>query len=39
MEGTFTISKIAEIFPMESLTVEGLETAINKLRSRQAVQL
>lgn len=39
MEGTFTISKIAEIFPMESLTVEGLETAINKLRSRQAVQV
>ncbi|MEN6328526.1 MAG: VWA domain-containing protein [Syntrophomonas sp.] len=39
MEGVFTINKIAEVFPMESLTVEGLETAINKLRSRQAVKI
>jgi uncharacterized protein with von Willebrand factor type A (vWA) domain len=39
MEGVSTIRKIAEVFPMESLTVEGLETAITKLRSRQAVKI
>ncbi|MDD3023324.1 MAG: VWA domain-containing protein [Syntrophomonadaceae bacterium] len=39
MEGIFTIKKIAEVFPMESLTVEGLDTAIKKLRSRQAVRI
>ncbi|MEN6349951.1 MAG: VWA domain-containing protein [Syntrophomonas sp.] len=39
MEGAFTIRKIAEVFPMENLTVEGLETAISKLRSRQAVRI
>ena len=39
MEGVFTIKKIAEVFPMESLTVEGLDTAIKKLRSRQAVRI
>lgn len=37
VDGAFTIRKIAEIFPMEPLTVDGLEKAITALRSRQAV--
>jgi len=37
MDGAFTIKRISEIFPMEELTVDGLENAINKLKSRQAV--
>lgn len=36
-EGYFTISKIGQVFPMEELTVEGLEKSINLLKSRQAV--
>ncbi|MGS0765560.1 vWA domain-containing protein [Syntrophomonas curvata] len=36
MDGAFTIRKIAEIFPMEPLTVDGLEKAITALRSKQA---
>ncbi|HZK43704.1 MAG TPA: VWA domain-containing protein [Syntrophomonadaceae bacterium] len=35
-DGFFTISRIAEIFPMEELTVDGLDTAVKKLRSRSA---
>lgn len=35
-DGRFTLKKIAEIFPMEELTVDGLQNAINKLRSRYA---
>ncbi|MGI5879099.1 MAG: vWA domain-containing protein [Syntrophomonadaceae bacterium] len=38
MDGAFTIRKIGEIFPMDELTVDGLERSINKLRSRKAVQ-
>jgi hypothetical protein len=37
MNGAFTIKKIADIFPMEELTVDGLQNAINKLTSRQVV--
>lgn len=36
-DGYFTIRKISEIFPMEELTVDGLDKAIRKLRSRSAV--
>jgi hypothetical protein len=36
-DGAFTIRKIAEIFPMEPLTVDGLEKAVIALRSKQAV--
>lgn len=36
MDGAFTIKKISEVFPMEELTVDGLENATNKLKSRQA---
>ena len=35
-EGAFTIKKIGEIFPMNELTVEGLERVIGKLKTRQA---
>jgi uncharacterized protein with von Willebrand factor type A (vWA) domain len=35
MDGFFTIKKIAEIFPMEELTVDGLDRAIKSLKSRQ----
>ncbi|HWP97989.1 MAG TPA: VWA domain-containing protein [Syntrophomonadaceae bacterium] len=35
-EGFYTIQRIAQVFPMEELTVEGLERAINQLRSRHA---
>ena len=38
-EGAYTIGQIRTVFPMEELTVEGLEAAIKKLRSRQAVGL
>ncbi|QGU00857.1 hypothetical protein SYNTR_2263 [Candidatus Syntrophocurvum alkaliphilum] len=33
-DGAYTIKHIKQIFPMEELTVDGLETAINKLKSR-----
>ena len=36
-DGAYTIKKISEIFPMEELTVEGLDKAVKKLRSRSAV--
>lgn len=35
VEGSFTIKKISEIFPMQELTIDGLEKAISALRSRQ----
>ncbi len=38
-EGAYTIAQIRQVFPMEELTVEGLESAIKKLRSRQTVGL
>ncbi len=38
VEGAYTIKRISEIFPMEELTVDGLERAILALRSRQAAQ-
>lgn len=38
-EGAFTIKKIGEIFPMDELTIEGLERVIGKLKTRQAVGL
>lgn len=34
MEGAFTIGAIRKVFPMEELTVEGLERSIRKLKSR-----
>lgn len=37
MDGAYTIKRIAEVFPMEELTIDGLEKAIYSLRSRQAV--
>lgn len=37
MDGAYTIRKIRQIFPMEELTVDGLEMGIKKLKSRQAV--
>ena len=37
VEGAFTIRTIGQVFPMEELTVEGLERAIAKLKSRSAV--
>lgn len=37
-DGAWTIRRIGEVFPMEELTVDGLEQAINRLRSRKAVQ-
>lgn len=33
-EGAYTIKAIAEIFPMDELTVEGLERSIGRLKSR-----
>jgi len=39
MDGAFTIKRISQIFPMEELTVEGLENAIKKLKSKQAVKV
>ncbi len=37
MDGSYTINKIAEIFPMEELTVDGLDRAIRSLKSRKAI--
>ncbi|CFX85467.1 Uncharacterised protein family CoxE-like [Syntrophomonas zehnderi OL-4] len=37
MEGNFTIRTIGGVFPMEELTVEGLERAIRKLKTKQSV--
>ncbi|KUG03238.1 hypothetical protein ASZ90_019337 [hydrocarbon metagenome] len=37
MDGSYTIKKIAEVFPMEELTVDGLERAIKRLKTRQAI--
>lgn len=37
MDGAYTIKAISEIFPMDELTVEGLERSINMLRSRKAI--
>lgn len=36
-DGAWTINKISEIFPMEELTIDGLDRAISKLRSKHAV--
>jgi len=33
-EGAFTIKTIGQVFPMDELTVEGLERSIGKLKSR-----
>jgi uncharacterized protein len=33
-EGAFTIKTIGKVFPMDELTVEGLERSISKLKSR-----
>ena len=38
VDGSYSIKRIAEIFPMEDLSVDGLEKAVNGLRSRQVVQ-
>ncbi|MGI6452974.1 MAG: vWA domain-containing protein [Syntrophomonadaceae bacterium] len=38
-DGAFTIRKVAEIFPMQELTVEGLGKAINMLLNRQAATI
>lgn len=35
VEGAFTIKKINEVFPMQELTIDGLQAAIAALRSRQ----
>ena len=35
-EGAFTIEKIGQLFPMEELTLEGLERAIRALKAKQA---
>ncbi|MGI5921276.1 MAG: vWA domain-containing protein [Syntrophomonadaceae bacterium] len=35
MDGWYTIKTIGEIFPMEELTVDGLERCISKLRARK----
>lgn len=37
MDGAYTIRAISQIFPMDELTVEGLERSIKKLKSRQRV--
>ncbi len=37
--GTFTIKVIRQLFPMEELTLEGLEAAVNKLKTRQATAI
>ncbi|MEA1960150.1 MAG: VWA domain-containing protein [Bacillota bacterium] len=37
MDGAYTIRTIASVFPMEELTVEGLERAIHKLKNKQSV--
>lgn len=33
-EGAYTLTRIAEVFPMEELSVDGLEQAIKKLKNR-----
>ncbi len=35
MDGSYTIKEISRVFPMDELTVEGLERAINRLKSKQ----
>ncbi len=35
--GYFTIKKIAELFPMDELTVAGLERSIDRLKSKRAM--
>jgi uncharacterized protein with von Willebrand factor type A (vWA) domain len=35
MDGAYTIKAIAQIFPMDELTVEGLERSIRRLKSRE----
>jgi uncharacterized protein with von Willebrand factor type A (vWA) domain len=35
MDGAFSIRTISSVFPMEELTVEGLERGIRKLKTRQ----
>ncbi len=37
VEGSYTIKKINEVFPMQELTLDGLEQAVSALRSRQRV--
>jgi hypothetical protein len=37
VEGAYTIKKIQDVFPMQELTLEGLEQAVSALRSRQRV--
>jgi uncharacterized protein with von Willebrand factor type A (vWA) domain len=34
-EGAYTIKLVGEVFPMYELTVEGLDTAVKKLRARK----
>jgi uncharacterized protein with von Willebrand factor type A (vWA) domain len=34
MDGAYTIKAISQVFPMDELTVEGLERSIKKLKSR-----
>lgn len=34
-DGSYSIGQISKVFPMEELTVDGLERAIRQLRSRQ----
>lgn len=36
-DGFMTIKRISEIFPMDELTVDGLDNSIKKLRTRSAV--
>lgn len=35
MDGAYSIKSIGEVFPMDELTVEGLERSINKLMTRK----
>ncbi|HNX28057.1 MAG TPA: VWA domain-containing protein [Syntrophomonadaceae bacterium] len=37
-DGAWSINKISEIFPMEELTIDGLDRSISKLRSKHAVK-
>lgn len=39
MDGSYTINKIKEVFPMEELTVDGLEKAVNCLKTRQPMRV
>jgi uncharacterized protein with von Willebrand factor type A (vWA) domain len=36
-EGAYTLNLIRQVFPMEELTVEGLDQAVKRLKTRQAV--